>query len=66
MKKTVLIGTALLLVQIPLLALVLLQERTWGGSQFDEGSGVATAPDNSVTRRARRSASVPATATRFC
>ncbi len=48
MKKTVLIGTALLLVQIPLLALVLLQERTWGGPQFDEGSGVATAPDNSV------------------
>ena len=48
MKKTVLIATALLLVQIPLLALVLLQERTWGGPQFDEGSGVATAPDNSV------------------
>ena len=48
MKKTVLIGTALLLVQIPLLALVLVQERTWGGPQFDEGSGVATAPDNSV------------------
>jgi hypothetical protein len=48
MKKTVLIGTALLLLQIPLLALVLLQERTWGGAQFDEGSGVATAPDNSV------------------
>lgn len=48
MKKTVLIGTALLLLQIPLLALVLLQERTWGGAQFDAGSGVATAPDNSV------------------
>lgn len=48
MKKTLLIGTALLLLQIPLLALVLLQERTWGGPQFDEGSGVATAPDNSV------------------
>ncbi len=48
MKKTVVIGTALLLVQIPLIALVLLQERTWGGPQFDEGSGVATAPDNSV------------------
>jgi len=48
MKKTVLITTALLLGQIPLLALALLQERTWGGSQFDEGSGVATAPDNSV------------------
>jgi hypothetical protein len=48
MKKTVLTGTALLLLQIPLLALVLLQERTWGGSQFDAGAGVATAPDNSV------------------
>jgi hypothetical protein len=48
MKKALLIGTALLSIQIPLLALVLLQERTWGGSQFDEGSGVATAPDNSV------------------
>ena len=48
MKKTVLTGTALLLVQIPLLALVLLQERTWGGPQFDAGSGIATAPDNSV------------------
>src|SRR4029453_1507582 len=48
MKKTVLIATALVLVQVPLLALVLLQERTWGGPQFDEGSGVATAPDNSV------------------
>jgi hypothetical protein len=48
MKKPVLIATALFLAQIPLIALVLLQERTWGGSQFDEGSGVATAPDNSV------------------
>ena len=48
MKKTVLIGTALLLLQIPLIALVLLQERTWGGPQLDEGLGVATAPDNSV------------------
>ena len=48
MKKTVVIGTALLLVQIPLIALVLLQERTWGGPQFDEGSGVATARDNSA------------------
>jgi hypothetical protein len=27
---------------------VLLQARTWGGPQFDEGSGVATAQDNSV------------------
>ena len=48
MKKTVVIGTALLLVRISLIAFVLLQERTWGGPQFDEGSGVATAPDNSV------------------
>lgn len=48
MKKTVLIGSALLLVQVPLLALVLLQQRTWGGPQFDEGSSVATAADNSV------------------
>lgn len=48
MKKAVLIGTALLLIQIPAIALVLLQEHTWGGSQLDEGSSVAAAPDNSV------------------
>lgn len=48
MKKTILLGVALILAQIPLLALVLIQERTWGGPEFDEASGVATAPDNSV------------------
>ena len=49
MKKTVLIGAALLLVQIPLLALLLLQERTCGRPQFDEGSGIATAPTTACT-----------------
>ena len=47
MKKTVIAAAALLLVQIPLLAVVLLHERTWGGAQFDEGSSVAASPDNS-------------------
>ena len=48
MKKTVVIGAALALVQIPLLALVLTQERTWGGPLNDDAAGVATAPDSSV------------------
>ena len=38
----------LVLVQVPLLALVLIQQRTWGGPDLDEGSAVATAPDNSA------------------
>jgi DNA-binding beta-propeller fold protein YncE len=48
MKKIVLLGVALILIQLPLLALVLTQERTWGGPDLDEASGVATSPDNSV------------------
>jgi uncharacterized delta-60 repeat protein len=48
MKKTFAFGGALLVAQISLLALAVSQERTWGGTQLDEGSGVATAPDGSV------------------
>jgi uncharacterized delta-60 repeat protein len=48
MKKIVLLGAGLLLVQLPLFALILTQERTWGGAGLDEALSVATAPDNSV------------------
>jgi hypothetical protein len=48
MTKTVLFGAGLILFQLPLLGMVLTQERTWGGPDVDEGSGVATAPDDSV------------------
>jgi uncharacterized delta-60 repeat protein len=48
MRKTMLLGTALVLVQIPLIALVLSQERTWGGLAEDEAAGVAVALDGSV------------------
>jgi hypothetical protein len=48
MRKTLLIGAALLLVQIPLLALTLLQATTWGGAFPDEATEVAFAADGSV------------------
>ena len=48
MRKTIVFGLGLLLVQIPLLALTLLQERTWGGADHDDASGVAAAADGSV------------------
>jgi hypothetical protein len=48
MRKTIVFGAALLLVQIPLLALTLLQERTWGGANTDEANEVAFASDGSV------------------
>ena len=48
MRKTIVIGACLLLLQIPLLALTLLQERTWGGADTDDGNEIAVAPDGSV------------------
>ena len=48
MRKTIVIGGVLLLVQIPLLALTLLQARTWGGVNQDNASEVAVAGDGSV------------------
>ena len=46
--KVVLVSLTLVLVQVSLLALVVVQQRTWGGPDLDEGSAVATAPDNSA------------------
>ena len=48
MRKTMLVGTSLILLQIPLIAYVLLQQRTWGGPDRDGASGVAVAADGSV------------------
>jgi len=48
MRKTIALGTALILLQISLLAYVLLQERTWGGPDRDGANGVAVAGDGSV------------------
>jgi hypothetical protein len=48
MRKTIVLGTSLILLQIPLLAYVLLQERTWGGPDRDGAHGVAVASDGSV------------------
>jgi hypothetical protein len=49
MRKTIVMGTILVLVQVPLLAYVLLQERTWGGTDRDGARGVAVrALDGSV------------------
>lgn len=48
MRKTVVFGTGLLLLQIPLLALTLLQERTWGGANDDNADEIALASDGSV------------------
>ena len=48
MRKTILLGTSLILLQIPLLAYVLLHERTWGGTDRDGAGGVAVAADGSV------------------
>jgi uncharacterized delta-60 repeat protein len=47
-SKAVVAIAALVLIQIPLIALVLTQEHTWGGPDLDTAAGVATAPDNSV------------------
>ena len=48
MRKTIVLGTTLLLLQIPLAAHVLLQQRTWGGPDRDGAQGVAVASDGSV------------------
>ena len=48
MRKTIALGVILIVLQIPLLAYVLLQERTWGGSERDGAHGVAAAGDGSV------------------
>ena len=48
MRKTILLGAVLLAVQIPLVALTLLQERTWGGAADDRADEVAIASDGSV------------------
>ena len=49
MRKTIVLSTALILLQIRLLAYVLLQEHTWGGPDRDGALGVAFTPgDNSV------------------
>jgi uncharacterized delta-60 repeat protein len=48
MRKTIVLGITLILVQIPLLAYVLLQQRTWGGADRDGANAVAVAADGSV------------------
>ena len=48
MRKALVLGASLLLVQIPLLALTLLQERTWGGASDDDANETAFASDGSV------------------
>jgi len=48
MRKTIVLATTLALLQIPLLAYVLLQERTWGGLERDGAQGVAAAADGAV------------------
>ena len=48
MRKATVLGTTLLLLQVPLLALILLQERTWGGAADDDANEVAFAADGSV------------------
>src|SRR5262245_17394801 len=48
MRKTIVIGLALILVQIPLLAFLLVQQKTWGGVDRDGANGVAVAADGSV------------------
>jgi uncharacterized delta-60 repeat protein len=48
MRKAILLGAFLVLIQIPLVGLVLLEERTWGGPNEDEAADVAVAPDGSV------------------
>ena len=48
MRKTIMLGAILILVPVPLLAYVLLAERTWGGAERDGANGVAVAADGSV------------------
>lgn len=48
MRKTIVLGAALALLQVTLLGFVLQQERTWGGPDRDGAQGVAAAADGSV------------------
>jgi uncharacterized delta-60 repeat protein len=48
MRKPILVATVLVVAQIPVFALVLSQERTWGGPLEDVGEDVAVAADGSV------------------
>ena len=48
MRKTIVLGAILIALQIPLLAYVFLQQRTWGGVDRDGANGVAAASDGSV------------------
>ena len=48
MRKTIVLASALILVQISLLAYVFQQERTWGGPDRDGAQAVAVAGDGSV------------------
>ena len=48
MRKTIVLGTTLILLQIPLLAYLLLQERTWGGPLRDGAQGVAVDSSGNV------------------
>ena len=48
MRKPLLVTTALVVVDVALIALVLLQERTWGGLAADEAQDVAVALDGSL------------------
>lgn len=48
MRKITLLGAALLLAQIPLIALTFVAERTWGGANLDDANEVAVASDGSV------------------
>lgn len=48
MRKSLLLAMTLVFLEIPLLALVLSQERTWGGLDIDEGAGVAADGDDNV------------------
>lgn len=48
MRKTIVLGTTLILSHIPLQAHVLLQQRTWGGPERDGAHGVAVASDGSA------------------
>ena len=48
MRKVIVLGTALILLQIPLLAYLLLQERTWGGLMRDGAQGVAVDGNGNV------------------
>jgi hypothetical protein len=48
MRKAIVLGVALSLVQVGLIALALVDEHTWGGASEDEAADVAVASDGSV------------------